>query len=189
MSVINPFVLEAVRRQWPVLGALVVLVGITVSQALVFSPMARRYDAAIKSAGALGLAPDPDQMPETIPPRLFALIADNALPPATAQERASSGALTASLIEDVNRLATRRGMDLVLTEPGTVTQQLTSVQAHAHLRIRCRFRDFTGLLDDIARSGTLMAVDRFTLEPIDGGRITLELWVSRCVLKQTGVAH
>ena len=128
-------------------------------------------------------------MPEAMPPRLFALIADNSLPPATALERTASGALTAALVEDLNRMAGRHGMALVQTEPGPVTQQQGVVQVRAHLRIRCRYSEFVALLDEIARSGTLIAVDRFTLAPLESGSQMLEVWVSRCILKQGGSAR
>jgi hypothetical protein len=186
MPVIGPLAFERLRRNWPVMGAVIVLVVFSAAHALVFRPLDRRYEAAIRSSADLGLAMDPDQMPESMPPRLFALISDNSLPPAVAQERAGSGALTAALVEDLNRMAGQHGMTLVQTEPGMVTQQQNSVQVRAHLRIRCHFGDFVALLDDIARSGSLVAVDRFTLQPLESGNQMLEIWVSRCVLKQGG---
>lgn len=189
MPVIGPLALENLRRNWPLLGALCVLVAFTACHVLIFHPLSQRYDAAIKSSADLGLAMDPDQMPESMPPRLFALIADNSLPPATALDRAASGALTAGLVEDLNRMAGRHGMALVQTEPGPVTQQQGLVQVRAHLKIRCRYDQFVALLDEIARSGTLIAVDRFSLMPIEPGTQMLEVWVSRCVLKQGGSAR
>jgi len=184
MPVIGPLAMENLRRNWPVLGAVIVLVAFTAVHMLIFRPLARRYDAAIKSSADIGLAMDPEQLPESMPPRLFALITDNSLPPAVALERAGSGALTAGLVEDLNRMASQHGMVLVQTEPGMVSQQQNSVQVRAHLKIRCHFADFVALLGDIARSGALIAVDRFTLTPLESGNMMLEVWVSRCVLKQ-----
>ncbi len=182
----NALLLESLRRRWPLIGALAVGVIFSIAHLALFQPAARRYEVVLRHAGEMGLAFDPDQAPQSLPPRVFALLADNALPAATAQERGSSGALAATLIEDFTRLAGEHGMEAVSTEPGLVTQLPASVVVRAHLRLRCRYRQFVELLDDLARHGTLYAVDRFTLVPQDADHQMLEMWVSRYVLKQPG---
>jgi len=56
----------------------------------------------------------------------------------------------------------------------------------AHLKIRCHYLQFTALLDDLGRSGSLISLDRFTLLPNQSGSEILEVWVSRSILKQEG---
>jgi hypothetical protein len=132
----------------------------------------------------MGLALDPSQAPQSLPPRVFALLADNAMPAAEASEHAASGALTASLLDDLNKRVSAHGMEVLVTEPGTVAQMPHSVLVRAHLKIRCRYAQFTSLLDDLSRSGSLISLDRFTLLPNESGTEFLEVWVSRSVLKQ-----
>jgi hypothetical protein len=182
----NPILREALRRQWPLFGALGLFLIFALVHALVFQPTAARYESALKHAGEMGLAFDPDQMPQTLPPRVFALLADNAIPATVASERAASGTLTANLLDDLNKRIAAHGMEVLVTEPGPVTQMPHSVQVRAHLKIRCRYLQFTALLDDLGRSGSLVALDRFTLLPNESGAEILEVWVSRSILKQDG---
>jgi Type II secretion system (T2SS), protein M subtype b len=181
----NPMVKEALRRQWPLIGAFVLGAVFAISHFLVFLPAAVRYDAALKRAGEMGVALDPSQQRQSLPPRVFALLTDNAMPASTLNEGAASGAITASLLDDLNKRVATHGMEVLVTEPGPVTQQAFSVQVRAHLKARCRYAEFTSFLDDLARSGSLTAVDRFTLQPTEnGGNEIVELWVSRNILKQ-----
>lgn len=180
----NPIVREALRRQWPLFGALGLFLVFALAHTLTFLPTATRYESTLKRAGEMGLAFDPDQMPQTLPPRVFALLADNAIPAAVATERAASGALTANLLDDLNKRVAANGMEVLVTEPGPVTQMPHSVQVRAHLKIRCRYPQFTALLGDLGRSGSLIAFDRFTLLPNESGTEILEVWVSRIILKQ-----
>lgn len=177
---------ETLRRQWPVLGALALFLLFALAHALVFQPTARRYDAAAKRAGELGLAFDPAQGTAVLPPRVFALLTDHALSPNNAQERAGSGALTASLLEDLNKMASGRGLSVLVTEPGPITQLPQSVEVRAHLRMRGSYAAFAGFLGEVAKSGSLIAIERFTIQPGNAGGTSIELWVGRYLLKQTG---
>jgi hypothetical protein len=181
----NPVLRETLRRQWPLIGAVVVGVVFAASHFLVFLPAAGRYEAALKRAGDMGVAFDPSQQRQALPPRVFALLTDNAMPASMLDAGAASGTITASLLDDLNKRVGAHGMDVLVTEPGPVTQQASSVQVRAHVKARCRYSELTAFLDDLARSGSLMAVDRFTLQPSEnGGSEIVELWVSRSVLKQ-----
>jgi hypothetical protein len=184
MSLMNPLLTATFRRRWPVLGALLILFGLSVIDQVGFRPAAERYRKALKHASELGMALEPEAAPAFLPPRLFALFTDNALPAAEAQEQGNSGSLTAQLLEDLTNLMAARGIQVVVTEPGPVSQRVQSVQVRAHLKLRCRYEQFVALLQDMARSRKLLAVDRFTLAPDASGGQVLELWVSRCVLKQ-----
>jgi len=77
-------------------------------------------------------------------------------------------------------------MNIIAAEPGVTTRLPHAVQVRAHLRASCSYGEFVEFLDDLTRSGRLTAVDRFSLMSVTPGRQTLDLWVTRYVLKQTG---
>lgn len=181
----NPIVVATIRRHWPLVGAIGVFAVFTVADQLLFDPAARRYQAAVKRATELGLALDPAQTPAMMPPRVFAVVADNALPSAEATEMANSGVLTARLVETLSRVAGASGVEMVSTQPGAVSQQSRSVTVRGQFRLRGRYDRLVAFLDELSRTGTLIAVDRFTIAPESGGRMQMDLWVSRLVLKQT----
>ena len=180
----NPTLAGLLRRDWPVIGALALFLGFAFTHALGFTPTARRYDAAVKRNAELGLGLDPTQNQAMLPPRVFALLTDHALSANEAQERASSGALTANLLEDLNQLAGQRHIVVLATEPGPVSQDPQAVHVRAHLKLRGAYSAFVSLLADMARSGSLTALDRFSLRPGENGSMQIDLWVSRYILKQ-----
>jgi len=118
-----------------------------------------------------------------------ALLADNSLIPAAAEEQAASGALGARLMGEVAGLAAKRGLEVLSTEQGLVTQLPGSVVVRAHFRFDGSYARFVGLLDDFARSGSFLTLDRFKIGEgtTQGGNI--EIWVSRLVLKRTGASR
>lgn len=181
----NPILAATLRRHWPLVGALVVFVGFTLVDQFWFRPEARRFETAVERAAEIGMAIDPDNSPPILPPRLFALLADNAMTAADAQDQGNSGALTAQLMGDLTSLMSRHGIEIIVTEPGTVTQQPQSIQVRAHLRLRCRYSSFVAMLDEIARGDQLIAVDRFSLSPLGTGAMSAEVWMTRYILKQT----
>ena len=185
MPVSNPVFATILRRQWPVLGALALFLIFALANAVAFAPTAGRYDAAVKRNAALGLSADPNQSPAILPPRVFALLTDHALPPLEAQERANSGALTASLLEDLNQIASQHGLSVLATEPGPLSQDPQSVRVRAHLKMRGGYAAFVSWLADIAKGGSLTALDRFSLQPGESGSMLIDVTVSRYVLKQS----
>ena len=180
----NPILAATLRRHWPLVGAVGLFSVFFLVDQVIFQPAARRYDRAVKQATELGLALDPAQSTELMPPRVFALVADNALLSTEAQELGDSGVLTARLLEDMTRLIGDNGMEVLATEPGAVTQQSRSVTVNAHLRVRGRYPQFVTLLEQIAQGGNLIAVDRFTFSNPAPGDEQIDLWISRLVLKQ-----
>ncbi len=172
------------RRHWPLVGAVGLFAIFSLVHQVFFQPTARRYGAAVKQASELGLSLDPEKAPVMLPPRVFALVADNALPSAQAQDLGNSGVLTARLLEDFTRMLGQHGMEVMMTEPGAVTQESHSVQVRAYLKVRGRYDQLVSLFDDLARSKTLIAVDRFTLVSQEPAHEMLDIWVSRLVLKQ-----
>lgn len=182
----SPALVAILRRHWPVFGALTLFLVFAITQASVFGPMAGRYDAVLKRSHALGIGVDPEETTPTLPPRVFALLTDHALPAAEAQDRAASGALTAGLLEDLNQIASERGLAVLATEPGPVSQDPQSVRVRAHLKMRGNYAAYVAWLSEIAQSRSLTAVDRFSLQSGDYGAMQIDLWVSRYVVKQSG---
>lgn len=180
----NPVLAATLRRHWPLAGAVAIFLVFSIADQLWLEPLLRRYRTAIDRAAEIGMTVDPASSPPIVPPRLFALIADNAMAAAEAQEQGSSGALTADLLGDLNTRMRAHGIHVLVAEPGTVTQQPHSTQVSARLRLRCRYPQFVALLDDIARGSRLLAVDRFTIGSQGDGPMTVEVWISRYILKQ-----
>jgi hypothetical protein len=184
MPMIDPVWSALMRRQWPLVAAGIVFLLFVLCELLWFRPVVRRFDAVLKQGKEMGMALDPTQAPAVLPPRVFALLVDNTLPAAVAQQQGASGALTAKLLEDLTALSSKHGIQVLATEPGSVTQQPHSVQVRAHLNLRCRYNQFVTLLDDLASGAQLYSIDRFSLRDEPSGGEALEIWVSRYVLKQ-----
>ncbi len=184
MPVINPLWLAELRRQWPLAGAVALFLVFLLAHVVFFQPTARRYQRAQQNAKEAGLSLDQMATPEVIPPRVYAMLAENALPAAKAKDAGDSGALSASLIETISRLATKRRMAVIVAEPAPTTQQTQSVIVRAHVRLRASYAEFVGFLGDLAATEHLLAVDRFSLQPSGGGDLIADLYVSRYVLKQ-----
>lgn len=182
----NPVLAAQLRRQWSLVTAVVVFLLFLVLHLAAFQPALRHYQAALKQAGNMGLALDPDQAPRMMPARVFALLSDNSLPAATADQQGGSGELTALLLDEITRLASKHGMEVITTEQGATARLPRAVQVRAHLRVSCSYAEFVSFLDDLSRSGRLISVDRFSLLTVSPGRQMLDLWVTRYVLKQTG---
>jgi len=180
----NPLWIAALRRQWPLVGAIAVFAVFTIADQVAFRPTARRFDAALKRAAQVGMAIDPDQAAPILSPRLFALLADNAMPAAEAQTQGNSGVLTAQFMSELTELMGHQGIQVIVTEPGPVTQQPLSARLTAHLKLRCRYPQFVATLDELARGTHLIAMDRFQLAPQTGGYVVVEVWMSRYVIKQ-----
>jgi len=188
MPLMNPLVAATLRRHWPVLGAVSVLIVFFAVDQLWFQPAARRYGRALKQADELGMALTPESTPAFLPPRLFALFTDNTMSSQEAVNLGNSGTLTAQLLEDITNLTVARGLQVLVTEPGAVSQQPQSAQVRAHVKLRCRYDQFVLVLEDMTRSGKLFAVDRFSISPDASGSEILDLWVSRMILKQDKTA-
>jgi len=187
MPVINPLWVAAMRRQWPLVGAVVTFLVFLLVHVTLFRPAADQYRSALRDAQRLGLSIEQATAPEVIPPKVYAMLADNAIPANVAKESGDSGTLSASLIEDVTRMAAARHMEIVVTEPGPTAQQQQSMIVRAHLKVRARFADLLGLLEDLTRGDKLYAVDRFSVQPTGDSTLMIDLYLSRYILKQVAV--
>ena len=185
----SPYWMNLARRNWQALAALLVLLGFAGVHAAAFQPLLARYRRNAQQSAELGMPLDATGAQPAASPRAAALLADNSLNAAVAEEQGTSGALTAELLDEVTRLVTKCGLEIVATEQGLVTQLPTSVQVRAHLRLRGRYAAFAELLGGLSRSGSLIAVDRFTLQAGTGGGQDIEVWISQLVLKRTRSAR
>jgi hypothetical protein len=185
----NPVLVAALRRYWPLIGGGIVFLVFLVVHLAIFQPGARRLSTALKRSADLGLSLDPAQSEPMMPPRLFALLTANSLPAAVAQERGNSGTLVAELLGDITAIANQVGMVAVTTEPGAVTPQGQGMVVRARLRLRAEYAELVALTDALAKSGKLYSVDRFSLVSQGGGEPILDLHVSRYIIKQPGAAR
>jgi hypothetical protein len=182
----NPLLVAWMRRQWPAIAAVAVLLLVTLVHQLWFRPSAQRYARALKVATEMGMPLDPAQVPRIMPPRLFARVADNSLPPGRAQDAVNSGQLTAEFLGELTARMSHRNLTVTSTEPGATVNGDRTIQVRAHLRARGRYTDFVMLLDDLVHDPRLYGIDRFALRPDAGGDVQIDLWASRLVLKSGG---
>jgi hypothetical protein len=176
------------RRNLQASAAVAVFLVSAAVHAAVFRPALARYQRAASQAAELGMPLDLVTTEPVASARVAALLNENSLNAAVAEEQGTSGTLAADLLDQVTRLAARRGLDIVATEQGLVTQLPGSVQVRAHLKMRGRHAAFVDLLGDLARSGALIAVDRFTLQG-EGASQTFEVSLRQLILKRTGTAR
>ncbi len=182
----NPLLAATARKQVPALVAIAVFAVFMLVHQFWFQPTATRYARVVKQATDLGMPLDPNQMPRLMPPRVFALIADNSLPASQAQDAASTGALTAEFLSELTQRMGVRNLSVISTEPNPTGQDAHSIQLRAHVRLRGRYTDFVLLLDDLAHDRRLFGVDRFNILPDAGGMVQIDLYASRLVLKSGG---
>ena len=174
------------RRQWPMLGALLVLLGFAVAHVLVFTPLAKRFQSAQQRAAALGLSSIGGDGAAPLPPSVYSLFMTNSLPANEADAKGASGALGAELVQSLSTMASQHGLEVVVAEPGVLTQQPAAVETRAHIKVRGSYAGLLGLLDDLDRSHKLVLFERFSVTPVAGGRYDMELYVSSCTLRRTG---
>ena len=175
---------QQARRNWQAVAAVFVFLVFAGVHAAAFRPTLGRYRADQQRAAAMGMPVD-GRLPVTNSARVTGLLTDNSLNAALAEEQGTSGALTAALLDIVTRLAARRGLEVVATEQGLVTQLPTTVQVRAHLKLRGRYEDFVGLVGDLAAGRALVTLYRFTIQGGGPPRQEIEVWLSQLVLKRT----
>ena len=173
----------ALRRHWPVAVALLIFVLFTLANLAWVQPLERRHRALVARATQLGMAVDPERTPRTLSPALMALFMGNAMESGAAQQQATSGQLATTLLEDMTRAAARNGLEVVVAEQGATTQQRDAVQVRGHVRLRGGYRGLHGLISELARSGRLYSIDRFTMSRRTEPHPVIELWMTRYILK------
>ncbi len=182
----NPVLVASLRRHWQLLGAIAAFAIFSAIHVAVFRPAAARYRAAMLAASGVDAAFGPGAAAPMLPPRVFGIIASNSLSPQEAVDRGGSGALGVILLEDLDRVVSRSGLNTVDSEPGPITQEPLVAQIRAHLRLRGSYDQVAGFFAELARSDALTIVERFRVQPAGDGRESLEVWLSRVYLKQAG---
>ena len=175
------------RRHGLALTAVALLVVFGVAHALLFRPLVARYRRAVASGSAVAAAIDPAGAPRPIPPRVFVSLAQNSVPASDAERQLQSGALAAELMQRLARLADAHGLDVVVSEPGASVSRPEALDVRAHVGMRGRYADLVAMLDDLARDGSLVAIERLSVVPAgEQGAQTIDLWATRLVLKRSG---
>jgi Tfp pilus assembly protein PilO len=174
------------RRNWQALAALLVFLVFAAAHAAAFRPVLARYQREAKRAVELGMPLDGRGAPSTTSPRVAALLAANSLSASVAEEQGTSGGLTAGLLDELTRLASKRGLEVLATEQGMVTQLPALVEVRARLKLRGRYDDFVGLLGDLGRDRSIITLDRFSIQEGSQPRQEIEVWASQLVLKLGG---
>lgn len=182
---VNPILASALRRNAQLFGAALVLLVLVVLHLVVFQPTQQRYAKALHALGGVDAVLDPDQGPPPVPPRVFAMIAENAMSEADVTQRSASGQLATMMLEDLSGLASRSGLAVTLSEPGVTTPLPTRVEARVHLKVRGDYRELVLFLEAMERSGRLYDVERYAISDL-GPELQMELWVVRVILKQKG---
>jgi len=180
---VNPILAATLRRNWQLIGAVAVFAIFTAIHLAFFKPAAARYRAALEATGGLDAFEAAAARP-LLPPRVFALLSRNMLTPQDAQDRGSSGALGVILLEDLGRVASRAGLDVLASEPGAVTQEPHTTQVRAHLRLRGSYAEITSFFDELSRASGLTLVERFRIVAWPEGGDVLEIWLARLHFKQ-----
>lgn len=183
---VNPLMTAGLRRNWQLLGAAVVLLILVVLHMLVFLPTERRHLRAVQLLGGVNAVLDPEQGPPPVPPRVFAMIAQNAMSEDDVTRRSASGQLTVMMLEELSALASSSGLTVTLSEPGLITPLPTRVEARVHLRVRGDYRELVAYLQAMESSGQLYDVERYQVADQGGSALSMDLWVVRLVLKQPG---
>ena len=184
----EPVFAARLRRHWPVFASLIVLAVFGAIHVLTFVPMAQRYERAVHNAGDMGATFDPSGAQPAMPPHVAVLLTENSLPSASAEQQGQSGALAATLMQHVAEAADRHGLDVVVSEPGVLTQTPAAVEVRAHLRMRGRYAQFVEMVDALAHDGALYRIERFSMAPTGAANQDIELWVARLWLKRSA-AH
>ena len=183
---VNPILALMVRRNWQLIGAALVLLILVVLHALLFLPTERRYTKAVQTLGGPEAVLDPEQGPPPVPPRVFAMIAQNAMTEEDVARRTASGQLTVMMLEELSTLASRSGLTVTLSEPGLVTPLPTRIEARVHLKVRGEYREMVAFLHMMESSGQLYDVEKYQISGLGSSELSMDLVVLRLVLKQPG---
>lgn len=182
----DPVLTTRARRSWPNFVILAIVALFLATQAMVYTPLAARYRRALSRAGDLGVLLDPTRgvMPAALPPRVYAFLMENSGPASDVDGKAQAGALGAELVQRLSSQANELHLDVVVAEPGAVTQQPGWNEVRAHLRMRGTWANYLLFLDGLSRGGRLVTIERFSVSPEGPGACDIEVWVSGATLKR-----
>jgi len=170
---------------WQVWLAIAVCAGMLVVDFTVYRPARARMQRAIQGARSIGLSLDPSQRPIIAPAPVQAFMMANSLPEAEATGAVQSGLLTASLLEEVTRLAGENGLIVTATEPGLTAQQTTGIVVRSNIRARGTYPEFLSYLNALSRGPQLLTVDRFEITGSSGSELNVAVSITRHLLIRT----
>ncbi len=180
----NPILDAQFRRQLPMLTAVVAGAVFFAAHTTVFQPMVKRYEGAMKSAGEAGAVFDGGSVQAMLPPRVHALLMEHSLSEAEATQKSRAGLLGAELVQQLSDVASRHGLGVIVAEPGAGGESPRMMQPRAHLRLRGSYAKWLAMLDDLARGGSLVTIERFTIAPVDNGIHDIDLYASGLILRR-----
>lgn len=181
----NPILDARLRRQLPLVAALVTTAVFMAVHSALFQPMVRRYEVALKTAGESGAVFDGAQVQAMLPPRVHALLMDHSLSEAEATQKSRAGLLGAELVQRLSDVAGRHELNVIIAEPDAGGESPSTIQPRAHLRLRGSYTSLLGMLDELARNGSLVAIERFTIAPVSDGTQDIDLYASGFILRRT----
>jgi len=174
---------------WQVWLAIAVCAGVLAVDFAVYRPARARMERALQGARAIGLSLDPSQRPIVPPAPVQEFMMSNSLPEVEAAGAVQSGLLTASLLEEVTRLAGENGLVVTATEPGLTAQQATGIVVRSNIRARGTYVEFLNYLDAISRGTHLLTVDHFEITESSGSELNVAVSITRHVVKRTRPGH
>lgn len=180
----DPILLARFRRHIPVAAAIAIGLLFLAAHTALFRPLEQRYRRALAAAGPIGATLDPSQASRALPPRVYTLLIENARGASQLDRDAQSGALAGELMQALSGVARRHGLDVIVSEPRVLTQQPTRIQVRAHLRMRGRYADLVGFLDDLSSQPGLYRLERLLIEPGETGVHDIEIHVAQLLLKR-----
>lgn len=181
----NPVLDARLRRQLPLLVAVVTTAVFIAAHSALFQPLVQRYQVALKAAGESGAVFDGAQVQSLLPPRVHALLMDHSLSEAEASQKSRTGLLGAELVQRLSDVAGRHGLYVIVAEPDAGGESPSTIQPRAHLKLRGSYAALLAMLDELARNGSLVTLERFTIAPVADGTQDIDLYASGFILRRT----
>ncbi|MEO5989926.1 MAG: GspMb/PilO family protein [Candidatus Eisenbacteria bacterium] len=181
----NPVLDARLRRQLPLLIAVITTAVFMAAHNALFQPVVRRYETALKTAGESGAVFDGSQVQAMLPPRVHALLMDHSLSEAEADQKSRAGLLGAELVQRLSDVAGRNGLYVIVAEPDAGGESPSTIQPRAHVKLRGPYASLLAVLDELARNGSLITIERFTIAPVAEGNQDIDLYASGFILRRT----
>jgi len=180
----NPVLDARLRRRLPLVMAIVTSTVFLAIHSALFRPMVQRYEQALKAAGESGAVVDDAGLQSLLPPRVHALLMEHSLGEADAAQKSRAGLLGAELTQQLSEAAGRNQLSVLIAEPDAGGETPTSIHPRAHLRMRGKFSSLLALLDDLARTSSLVTVERLTVTPVSDGLQDIDFYASGFILRR-----
>ena len=180
----NPVLDARLRRQLPLVVALVTIIVFMAIHSALFGPMLQRYERALKAAGDAGAVLDETGARPMLPPRVHTLLFEHSMAEAEAAQKSGAGLLGAELTQALSDAASRNGLSVLVAEPDAGGETHTTILPRAHLRMRGSYTELVALFDQLARTGSLVSVERLTVTPVADGVQDIDFHASGFILRR-----